>query len=136
MDLKVSIWGSGFMDLRLQTQVLKISALPGLQDMPRNSAALSLLIVAFFMLHEGTLWRNVDRLVRSPSTSRACKVIQSEQSADFNINQENYLQEHNKLLKQRAQERRLGHAGDTALQEHGHGPTAQTQGCGTPQPAF
>lgn len=31
---------------------------------------LQLPIVAFFMLHEGTLWRYVDRLVRS------CKVIE------------------------------------------------------------
>lgn len=52
-------------------------------------------------------------------------MIQSEQGADFIINQENDLQEHKEaaaLLKQPEQEYRL-HRRDTW--EHGHAPTAQ-----------
>lgn len=64
VDLKVSTWGSGFVDLWLYTGVF----IPFRRDAVQLSRLR--LPVAFFMLHEGTLWRYVDRLVCS------CKAIE------------------------------------------------------------
>lgn len=61
------------------------------------------------------------------------------QSADFIINHENHLQEHKEataLLKQPEQEEYRLCTWDTALEEHGRAPTAQTSCCAIPLTAF
>ena len=66
-------------------------------------------------------------------------MIQSEQSADFIINQENDLQEHKKaaaLLKPPEQEEYRLHTWDMAPEEHGHAPTAQMSSRAIPRTAF
>lgn len=90
------------------------------------------------MLHEGTLWIILQARYFDGEQTSLSTFLQSEQSADLIINQENHLQEHKKaaaLLKQPEQEYRP-HTWDTAPKEHGHAPTAQMSCCGIPWTAF